>query len=743
MISGGERLLAVFMAGVFVLIAGCSTFDADYERDNPRDPISTNFIHSNPEQFTVEIDDGVIDIRWDDVSQYNSGYIVEKAIDDSTDFERVAKLPEDAEQFRDPGKQIGLTVYYKISSFDDEEGDEKIVHSETLELSVEAIEAYDGFSSDSNLIKLSWQTEQEFSDGVIIQEKRQGQPEFTTVEVIDFADQESPGGNFEYRSDLETFNLDVRLTAFQYQESEIVPIQHVDKSISINDPGNFNITFINELETRVEWENSVDFADHYLLTVKHEQSGTVQRYELLPDEFSQVIDMEMKRGWSRYSLFGVLEGEQSSTLSEKKFFTVDVPMLTYESKSLSAITLKFGDQSEGQSDEPPRYSAIIVERSVNEGEFETYAELPATQSEFTDTDLHVSNSYSYRGRTLTGVGNQIIDLTNENRLIPVDEGNISIMGDLNIHFPNPNTLAFYKQYSSNSNNSGVEIVDVKNLNDRVKFNSGNKYYKLRLSASGDKLVELIDGEAFGEYNLNIWDLNSNSIVQTISQAHNDSEINYINAALDFSRDDKLVASAISFFKDSGIKIWDLQSGSLLHMIDVPDNQIIHFTFNPVRDELIVSAGRDLRIYETNTFQLISEFKNLFDGSQFNISLPGNGQLAYLYNGMRTMILDLETKSIVKEHDFAGTGFTHLSTNYDGSELFIKIFDWIGIYDGSSFDLSYRIALNNQDEYDNFMVLNPRRNNSAFSFKPISNPEPRTKIVKWGKRDVWYMEPKRQ
>lgn len=63
-------LLAVVLLSAAV-VAGCNTFDADYERDNPRDPEGTNFIQSKPAFFNVEILNGVIDITWDDVSDYN------------------------------------------------------------------------------------------------------------------------------------------------------------------------------------------------------------------------------------------------------------------------------------------------------------------------------------------------------------------------------------------------------------------------------------------------------------------------------------------------------------------------------------------------------------------------------------------------------------------------------------------------------------------------------------------------
>lgn len=739
--SNVRRALATFVIGIGLMTA-CSTFDADYERDNPRDPNSTNFIHSNPEQFTVKIEDGVIEIRWEDVSQYNSGYIVEKAIDDSTEFERVAKLPEDAEQFRDPGKQIGLTVFYKISSFDDEEGDEKIVHSETLELSVEAIEAYEGFSSDSNLIKLSWQTEQEFTDGVIIQEKRQGQPKFTTVEVIDFADQESPGGNYEYRSDLETFNLDVRFTVFQYQGDEIVPIQHSDKTYSINDPAGFNITFINELEFQVEWDNSVDFADHYLLSVRHEQSGTVDTYELQPEEFSHTLDMEMKRGRSRYTLQGVSGNDESSTLNIQKSFSVNVPMLTYSSTSLSAVTLKFEDYFEG----PHRYSSIIVERAVNEEAFEAIAELPANQSEYKDTDLQPSNIYSYRIRTLTTQGNEVIELIRENRFVRVDEANISYSGPINtgnnVHFPDSNTLVFYKDYVYADGNAGVELVDISNLNERIEFDSGHRFYRSSVSNSVDKIVELVDGESFGEYDLNIWDLNSKSLIRTIFRAHIETGFTNVNAILDFSRNGNLIASAVSNTQDTEIKIWNTQTGNLLHTIGIPGERLSTFTFNPEKNELVLSTDSDLYIYDTDTFQIIAHHEDVFSNYWFNYAMSGDGKRMYLYQYRRLKLFDLETKTFTGEKEYE-SGIRLLSANYDGSQLFIKEQDWSGIYDGDSFELIYRLKWDYNNSFNEVMMLNPQKIGSAFSIKRAPPPGPHTDLMKWESRDVWYMEPIRQ
>lgn len=727
---------------VIVLTTGCNTFNADLERDNPNDPKAANFIQSNPEHFTVEIENGNIDIRWEDVSEYNSGYYVEKAIDDSSRYELVGKLPGDANYFRDSSKEIGLTVFYKVSSFDIKDGDEVVMYSETLEVSVQAIETYAGSSYDSNLINLSWTTEGQFSDGVIIQEKKQGQPEYRIVEQIDFSDQQLPTGTYEYRSDLETFNLDVRFTVFQYQEDVIVPIQCSDATYSINDPAGLNITFMNELEFQVEWDNSEDFADHYLLAVRHEQSGSVDRYELQPDEFSQTLDMEMKRGRSRYTLQGVSGNDQSGTLNIQKSFLVNVPMLTYSSTRLGAVTLKFEDYFEG----PHMYSAIIVERAVNEGAFETIAELPANQSEYTDTDLQPFNIYSYRIRTLTTQGNEVIELISENRFVRVDEATISYSGPINtgnnVHFPDPNTLVFNKDNIYADGNAGVEVVDIDNLNERIEFESGHRFYRSRVSNSVDKIVEFVDGDSFGEYDLNIWDLNSKSLIRTISQAHIETGITNVNAILDFSRNSNLIASAVSNTQETEVKIWNTQTGNLLHTINISGERLSTLSFNPEKNEMVLSTDSDLYIYDTDTFQIIAHQEDVFSNYWYNYAMSGDGKRMYLYQYRRLKLFDLETKTFTGEKEYE-SGIRLLSANYDGSQLFIKEQDWSGIYDGDSFELIYRLKWDYNNSFDEVMMLNPQTIGSAFSIKRDPPPGPHTDLMKWESRDVWYMEPIRQ
>lgn len=649
-------------------------------------------------------------------------------------------LPEDAERFRDTSREIGLVVYYKISLFVDEAGEENIVQPETLSLSVTAFDSYYIYSPEKKSVNLSWQVENRFSDGVLIQEKSRFDSEYETVGIIEFGDQQGAKNDYQYQSDLETFTLDVRLTAFQYRGEEIIPIQQVADTLSINNPEKFEITFINELETRVDWDYSVDFADYYLFTVRFDDSGNELNYELQPDDFSSVLDMEMESGKAHYTLQAMAGEDQGAQQEVQKYFNIRIPGLNYSSTSLNAVTLRFEKYWEG----PSLYSAIIVERRVNDGVFDEIAEVPPTQGQFTDTDLITTNTYSYRIRTLTQAGYDVIELSNKNRYVPVGSSQIEFtynMYSRNIHFLSPDKVVYYRTYFSNQASTDLDIIDLDNLNNRVGFDSGSDYLQSRVSPSANKVAEFIEGNTFSEYDLNIWDLNSNTLLRTISNAHKETSLTDIIADLGFNRDGSLLVSAISNKQNTEIKIWDSGSGDLTHTIAIPGERLYNFLFNPEKDELIVQTSKGLYIYETGSFERRAELRNLFYYDDFIMKLSGNGKKLYLYRGSRIILFDVDAKEIVANNDLESS-ISYLSTNRDGSELLIKVQDWIGLYDSDSLNLNYILKFDYGSLRITFLSLNPKSMDSAVSFEVEEFNAP-IKVVKWERRDVWYMDPIRQ
>jgi len=734
-------LIILFTASVVgaILLSGCNTFNADYERDNPLDPQGTNFTQSGPESFNVSIQDGIIDITWQDVSDFNSGYIVEKAIVDTSSFDLIAELPEDAEKFRDPSREVGLVVYYKISMLSERDGEQSIIQSETISISISAFHSYSIYSPGKNNVEIVWQVENEFSDGLLIQEKSRFGNQFETVDIIDFDSEDLFGSRYEYKTDRETFNLDVRVTAFQYRENVIVPIRRVTGELSINNPENFEVTFVNELETKIGWDNSVDFSENYLLNVHFDRSGKQLSYELSPNEAPVILNMEMESGRARYTLQAVNGEDRGEEQVIHNNFNIRAPSLSYSSTDLSAVTLHFEKYWEG----PALFSAIIVERSVNGGTFEIVAELPAEQEQFIDTDLINSNSYTYKIRTLTTEWHEEIEVSNKNRYVPLYSREVEYIPNLygiNVHFPAADRMVVYRTHFSNVASTDLEVIDIENLNNSVGFDSGSDYFQSRVSPSTDRVVEFVDGNAFGEYDLKIWDLRSESLIRTISAAFVETSLTYIDAILDFSRDGELIASAISNKDETEIKIWNSESGDLSHTIEIPDERLDKFRFNPERDEFIIVTTQGLYIYETESFGLIYELENPSNRSYVPMILSGNGKRLFLYNSRRVYTLDVEAKEILGFNEL-DSNIEQISTNIDGSELLVRTDNSTGIYDAASLELKYIMKFT-YGHPNSLLVLDSKKDGSAVEIKP-GHPESPANIIKWQRRDVWHMDLVRQ
>lgn len=105
-------LLAFYCFGLF----SCEQPPESFQRTGDRDPLNENFVPTKASELSFEITYGTLVLSWNDESDFEDGYVVEKAINDTLEFEQVAELPPNTQQFKDP--DIGyFNISYRISPF--------------------------------------------------------------------------------------------------------------------------------------------------------------------------------------------------------------------------------------------------------------------------------------------------------------------------------------------------------------------------------------------------------------------------------------------------------------------------------------------------------------------------------------------------------------------------------------------------------------------------------------------------
>lgn len=733
-----KLLLAV--AAITVLLTGCNTHDAEYERDNPADPKSASFVHSKPGQFSVFIENEVIVINWSDRTEYNDGYIVEKAINDSTLLIPFARLPGDAEGFSDDTREVGTPTYYRISSYEVEDGRKNIIHSELVDLSINVFEnVYT--SVHNNKIYVRWSNSDDFIDGIRIQEKIPTASEYKTVQKYEDLGALEKYNDINFQSSLPTFLLDLRLSAYQMRDGKEINVTTYDQEFEINRIRNLNVDYLTEQKVRVEWSPSVTFADFYKLKIAN--SASKDSVEM-PPVGSFEYEGEFVRGKNNIFITGYSDGIPSNTYHLRSNFSVNSPVLENRSKNLDSVELHWGRRSYDE-DVGLNPSLFRLEKSVNGGPYTDIAELPAGQFTYRDVDVVPANRYSYRVRTLLSPPSKELNLSNRNVYTELESTKITLRRQFN----RP-VFKFYGQemvakYESRQGIYPLLFVNTSTLTREGFFDSGNEPLSIDLQTDDMKVAEVVKADLNGHYDVNIWDLNSSSIDNTIPGAHVDTENTYVDANVEWSRDGQIIASALRG-QDREIKLWDTGTGELVHSLDFSGKRLHKFLFHPYADEMIVFLDSGVSVYDLETLDVRVHHENPWPIDTFSEPVfMENSQRILTYDYDELYLFDLDTGELLNKIDISdhiritGSEIRHISLNRDETLIGVQLRNIAVIIDTESFEILQTIHLDNQWGY-NFLTLDSTENNTALSIIQTNSDTSEWNIATWERRQNWYSQP---
>ncbi|MDY6994600.1 MAG: hypothetical protein SVR94_18605, partial [Pseudomonadota bacterium] len=198
--------------------AGCETFDPGGIRDNSYDPKSDDFVPSKPTSLSFEIENGQILIKWKDISDFEDGYLVEKALSDTTNFVQIAKLDSNTTSYVDTSRTISTSTYYKVSSFIESVDQTKKGKNEIGILNYSSITSFDVEYPSIENTDLSWSVNSHFSDGIIIERKISNEKPFKQIKILENGENKF----HESISNLETFNIAYRISTFKYHADSLL-----------------------------------------------------------------------------------------------------------------------------------------------------------------------------------------------------------------------------------------------------------------------------------------------------------------------------------------------------------------------------------------------------------------------------------------------------------------------------------------------------------------------------------------
>jgi hypothetical protein len=115
-----QMLRSICIVVLLAVMTGCADSIAPFERDNHRDPGSTEYKPRAPEGLTADRDGDAIVLTWTIISPYADANLVERALDDQP-FEEIGRLPASASTFSDEPPPA-ITARYRVSAIKEENG---------------------------------------------------------------------------------------------------------------------------------------------------------------------------------------------------------------------------------------------------------------------------------------------------------------------------------------------------------------------------------------------------------------------------------------------------------------------------------------------------------------------------------------------------------------------------------------------------------------------------------------------
>jgi len=710
------------------LFTACNTVDTDYERDNPKDPENPGFVHSKPDMFAVILDGEVINVKWRDNTTYNDGYVIEKAINDTTKFEHFATLAKDAEGFSDNSRKIGLHTYYRISTIEIAGGSEKIVHSEILSLSVDVINWFDIQSNNfSNEITARWRSSNIFVDGFRIEEKSPQDSVYTTIKDLGDGFKFDSINQFKFTSDLEFFRSDVRIVAYQYHDGQKVDINYAVNKPYINGISVLSVTYISETEALIQWQGNVDFAEHYLLEVT--RGNTIVGEWEMPATGSYLLEMTNIRGLTGYRVTGKHHGIDSNTWVRTFFFNLNPPTLSMNSSSLDEVIISWEYLYDAI-----KASMFTLERSTNDFAYEDIAVLSGDEYSFVENDLDPENTYRYRIRTLTSVPSNSLFIRSGNQYLVTDEAEI-ILPRSSFYYPkfkfiDDNTVSVYGHGNSLF---PVAFLNVDNLTLLSTFDSENHVYSFDLSPDGKRAVELVSGNTLGGYDLNIWNTETSTVETVLQDVYVNTTLTYAPLVIRFSPTGEHIATG-DLFSDTEINFWNLVTGEIEKTIEVAGEGLRAYYFNPAANEIIIFTSNSILFYDLLSLEqkrrlplhILLEYRG-----KLIVSEKGNYLIYNTWNSLYK--IDMETGSVLDYIRFNGT-INIISSNNNLTEIFVSTSTGFHIINADNFKTLQFVGKSHVVPF--YVAHHQLLENTAISITRI-NINGLWKLEKWQKQPLWY------
>lgn len=387
-------VLPVFAMLMLLASTGCEQPTVGLERSNINDPAHPQYVPGSPKDFNISSDSsGIVYLSWDDEAILEDGYLIEKALGDTSSFEILERLPPDTETFTDSSRTIDLNTYYRVSSFK-QQGDllkrfDPIIEKLTIfELKNSSLTE----EPENQRHVLNWEIESDFLQSAEIEISQK----FQSQSIILESDLDLNGS---YSDNLDRIRFSDRIYVLRgnlgNNETRQIAFETTFTS-DINElysPTSAYVEIVNEMELSVNWTNRAFFADAIEL-YKRDQSGDFNLLSTLDPETSQYTDYSPVMERNTYQIFSLVGDSKSSfEPASKPFKWQSFPTATVSEASLAIpdyLDLSFSAEPSEVIDE-----LILFRADHRTGERKEIARFPQGTASYRDYTIEPGLKYSY------------------------------------------------------------------------------------------------------------------------------------------------------------------------------------------------------------------------------------------------------------------------------------------------------------------------------------------------------------
>lgn len=339
-------------------------------------------------------------VTWQDRSEGESGYLVERSTNSSGSYTTVAQLGANVQIFTDSGLKAGTTYYYRVSAVHgSQKATSSVVSGKTPMPAAELVAPAITLKAESHaVVTLAWEDRSKGETAYQVERSGSASGPFATVATLD---PNAHGYRNTGLSASTTYFFRVAVTDGKSTlRSKVVSVETPAQPAVLVAP-KIQVEESGTDELRIRWTDTSQRQKNYFVEYSLKSSGSFTRATSLNAAASDYRLRGLSSGVTYFVRVGVSDGARTIYSAAVSAMTavpepdIQIPQPSVQVLADGRVRVTWQDRTEGES-------GYRVERSTSvDGVFSTVATLPANSESYLDASAQAGRTYWYRVSVLT------------------------------------------------------------------------------------------------------------------------------------------------------------------------------------------------------------------------------------------------------------------------------------------------------------------------------------------------------